>query len=84
MKAKAALGWTILFIAILLLVAGVAIFLLESHQATVGRIERVPYYKLYLDALKAILVGGLVALASVLIPAIPVVTAPLFIIFAPG
>jgi len=70
MKAKTALKRTIWAIAILVIIVVVAIFLLESHQLTIGRTERLQFYKLYLDALKAILVSGLVALASVLIPAI--------------
>jgi hypothetical protein len=70
MKAKTALKWTIWTIAILVILAAIAIFLLENHQLTIGRTERLPFYKLYLDALKAILISGLVALASVLIPAI--------------
>ena len=70
MKAKTALRWAIWFIALLIIFTAIAIFLLESHQSTIGRAERLPFYKLYLDALKAILISGLVALASVLIPAI--------------
>ena len=70
MKARTALRWVIWVIAILVIVAAIAILLLESHQLTIGRAERLPFYKLYLDALKAILISGLVALASVLIPAI--------------
>ena len=70
MKAKSALKWTIWTIAVLVILAAIGIFLIESHPHTVGRTERLPFYKLYLDALKAILISGLVALASVLIPAI--------------
>ena len=70
MKAKTALKWAIWVIVFLVVFAIIGIFLLESHQSGIGRAERIPYYKLYLDAFKAILISGLVALASVLIPAI--------------
>lgn len=70
MKAKQALLWTIWVIAGLIVLAAVGVFLIENNPSTIGRADRLQYYQLYLDVFKAILVGGFVALASLLIPAV--------------
>jgi hypothetical protein len=64
------LKWTFWTILGLLAVVIILMFLFEANPSTLGRPDRLEYYKFYLDAFKVILISGLVALVAALVPQI--------------